>query len=152
MRKFTVSGYAAGRMEDALMDALSQASVYVSDRFETVISILELSLLPGCCYKAVISITQVPRRKRRSAAKSRGQAALEDAQLDRAHIRQMLGECFRSLNGCPDIPEYCVTESDMLLYLIKHDFSDAVHDGAPVDMPPSDALPEQEATHVPATE
>lgn len=80
MLKFTVEGFSKDSIEAALADALAKSEAYFSEEHDVTISILELAILPGRGYKAVLEVTVVPLTER-----DRLKPAARDVQEMRNH-------------------------------------------------------------------
>ena len=155
MLKFIVEGYSTESMEEALADAMVKAAAHMSDSHDVNISILELAMVPGRGYKAVLEITIVPMTNRQTFDQ-----VAQDVEYERQHdlefrkmrenesmrLKKMIADHFALTMGnlCPDIPDFYVdylNDSALLNNILEKDFFHSVRQGRttlrrmPVDVP-----------------
>lgn len=142
MQKIRIEGYSKESMEAALADAREKASVYISEQFDVSIQLLELTLMPGRGYKAVLEVTIIPMgEKDRFKVKPRD-VDVRDTKTrnsrasDKAHeknLKQLISDHFAYTVGdfLPDIPDYILSDMNqirLLNYEIEKAFFKATHD------------------------
>lgn len=142
MKKFIVEGRSENSMEEALADAMSKASVHMVEGRDVNIAVLELGMIPGRGYKAVLEVTVVPMGDGRGAKpveqdvelkRMRDRRFPEQLRYEAQHVKQMVQDHFATTVGgdVPEVPDYYLkdlNESGLLNQIIEKEFLHAAQE------------------------
>jgi len=140
MKKFIVEGRSETSMEEALADAMSKASVHMAEGRDVNISVLELGMVPGRGFRAVLEVTVVPMGDGRGAKplaqdvelkRMRDRRFPDQLRYEAQHIKQMVQDHFATTVGgdAPEVSDYFLkdlNEAGLLNQIIEKEFLHAV--------------------------
>lgn len=135
MLKYKIEGYSQVSMDDALAQAMAKAGAFASEGHDLHVAILELVVLPGRGYKAVVEVTIVPITLRETLHLEAQDVELkrlsnESYRADRKREdlmkRAMVSDHFLRVYGTsPDIPDVFLAhldDSQLKNFLIEKQF------------------------------
>jgi hypothetical protein len=136
MLKYKIEGYSEVSTDDALAQAMAKAGGFASEGHDLHVAILELVVLPGRGYKAVVEVTIVPitlreTLHRESQDEELKRISVEHYRADRKREdlmkRAMVSDHFLRVYGTsPDIPDVFLAQLDdsqLKNFLIEKQFN-----------------------------
>jgi hypothetical protein len=170
MLKYKIEGYSTASMEDALGQAMTKAAAFCSEDHDMHVAVLELTVLPGRGFKALVEVTIIPISFRETLHREAADIELKRLKDEDYRARKKFGEehlgkevdshFLRVFGATPDIPNvYLVnlTDSQIKNYFIEknlyHMFPDSMEWNLITDLTVlkaiQSALESQEHHHVP---
>lgn len=135
MLKYKVEGHSQVSMDDALAQAMAKAGAFASEGHDLHVAVLELVVLPGRGYKAVVEVTIVPITLRETLQHESQDEELKrisnehyraDRKRESLMKKAMVSDHFlRTYGMSPDIPDVFLAqldESQLKNFLIEKQF------------------------------
>ncbi len=135
MLKYKIEGYSEVSMDDALAQAMAKAGAFASEGHDLHVAILELVVLPGRGFKAVVEVTIVPITLRDTLHREAQDVELKrisnehyraDRKREDIMKRAMVSDHFlRTYGISPDIPDVFLAhldDSQLKNFLIEKQF------------------------------
>jgi hypothetical protein len=134
MLKYRIEGFSTISMDDALGEAMTKAAAFASQDHDMHVAVLELTVLPGRGFKAVVEVTIIPITFRETLHREAADVELKRINDEGHRARRKFGDelgkdvaghFLRVFGSMPDIPNvYLVnlTESQIKNYFIEKIF------------------------------
>jgi hypothetical protein len=132
MLKYRIEGFSKESMEDAVGDAMAKAAAFASEGHDLHVAILEMTVLPGRGYKAVVEVTIIPITLRETLHREAADVELKRIneqdyaarkKFGEKHLQEQIASHFLSVFGTsPDIPNFYLanlTESQIKNFFIE---------------------------------